>query len=329
MLDIIEKEGVVGNYRIIRQMGRGGMGVVYEVESIDNGKHFALKVFTSDGTHSDFLRKRFIAEGKLLSRLNHSHLVKVYEVSIDEVTKSPFFIMDLVLSENGEPCTLEVYRRQGRLDERQIALIYADLRDALIYLHGEGVVHRDIKLENVLIGADGRAILSDFGVSRIFRSELREAISVTTTFVSDRVPIMGSAGYLSPELKAGASATPSDDAWALGVLVFRLLTGVWYEADSQAMEFIAGFDPEWQQLLEKLLNANPKKRIPLAAPPKLCSDNSLLFKYIKGFKGRVYILVILFVLVVVGCWAALSRFVSSEKYSFDEFFPASEGVNIR
>lgn len=248
------------------------MGSVYEVATGDGGR-LALKLFTSTGAHADFLRKRFIAEGKILSRLSSDYLVSVRETGYDPVSGAPYFTMDLVLGADGEPCTLEDLRRRGGLNEGKVAALYEDLRSALVHLHANGVVHRDIKLENVLVNAEGRAVLSDFGVSRILRKDLRDEIALTTTFASGRAPIMGSAGYLSPELKAGAAATPADDAWALGVLVFRLLTGVWYEEDSSAMELIAGFDLNWREVLSTLLDRDPSRRLPL---PMVSKRRSIL-----------------------------------------------------
>lgn len=225
-MDKLKVGDFIGSYRVVRSLGAGGMGSVYEVVPLSGGNSSALKIFTSIGAHAEFLRKRFVAEGKILRRLEHPNLVKVHDLAFDDATGAPYFTMDVVLGSDGKPCTLEDLRRRGGLDERAVATLYSDLRSALTYLHEEGVVHRDVKLENVLIDSLGRAVLSDLGVSRIVKPDLREEIAVTTTFASERVPIMGSAGYLSPELKAGAAAAPSDDAWALGVLIFRFWPGL-------------------------------------------------------------------------------------------------------
>ena len=322
-------EGKIGEYRIVRPLGRGGMGAVYEVASISNGKRCALKIFASVGKNSDFFKKRFIAEGKILACLNHPRLVKVHKLSIDEDTGMPFFTMDMILSEDGTSCNLEMYRKRKCLGESEIASIYSDLREALAYLHAQGIVHRDIKLENILMDADGRAVLSDFGVSRILRSELRDAISVTTTLASDRAPIIGSAGYLSAELKSGKPATPPDDAWALGVLVFRLLTGVWYEADSSAMDLIAGFSSGWDTLLKCLLNADPKKRIPLPQPPIVQDDEGVISD--KANKKAGYLPVLIVFLIVLAIGAVIFAYVSKTPslYSFEDFFPLEEEINIK
>lgn len=236
------------------------MGTVYETES-----HAAVKVFTGEGARKDFLRKRFLAEGRLLQRLEHPNLVKVHEVGIDPKDDTPYYVMDLILGPDGEPCTLEDYRHRPEFDETRVAAIYRELREALRYLHEKGVVHRDVKLENVLVDAKGHIHLADFGVSRIFDDELRKDVAVTTTFVGDHAPIMGSAGYLAPEMKTGAPATPASDAWALGVLIFRLLSGVWYETGSAAEDLIAGFDDGWRTVLKRLLSIDSTERLPL--PP--------------------------------------------------------------
>lgn len=300
-----EKE--IGGCQIIKLLGKGGMGAVYEVKNKD-GEHLALKSFSSSGVHADFLRKRFVAEGKILSLLDSPYLVKVHETGFDPKTGVPYFTMDLVLDNEGEPCTLEKIRTKGGLDEWKIATLYENLRSALSYLHSNGIVHRDVKFENVLIDADGRAVLSDFGVSRILNSDLRNEFAVTTTFVADRAPIMGSAGYLSPELKAGAAATPADDAWALGVLVFRLLTGVWYEEDSSAMELVEGFDLDWREVFSVLFNPDPSRRLPL---PNVNKRRDMRLKIVFGAVAALAALI-----------GAICFFIlPSQKHEFDEFFP--------
>ena len=242
--------------------------------------------------------------------------MKVRDLAVDEASGAPYFAMDLVLDATGEPCTLEEWRKRRKPDEAAIVAVYADLREGLEYLHGQGVVHRDLKLENVLIGHDGRAVLSDFGVSRIFDEELRRALSVTVTFAADKAPIMGSFGYLAPELKRGETATPASDAYALGVLVFRLLTGVWYENDSVAMDLLAGFDENWTTLLTQLLAEDPSKRLPL---PTL--------KLARGVRhsAPIWLAATAFVLLALG---GIALYVANRPphYDFDEFFPPSEEV---
>ena len=315
---------LIGNYRVGRLLGQGGMGAVYSAEHAALRLPCALKVFTAGGAKKEFLRKRFLAEGRLLARLDHPRLVKVRDLAVDEASGAPYFAMDLVLDEGGEPCTLEDWRKRRKPDEAAIAAVYADLKEGLEYLHGQGVVHRDLKLENVLIGHDGRAVLSDFGVSRIFDENLRSALSVTVTFAADKAPIMGSFGYLAPELKRGETATPASDAYALGVLVFRLLTGVWYENDSAAMDLLAGFDENWTTLLKQLLAEEPSKRLPL---PELVLRSPTVGCDLRAHRNRLktqIAFVLGLIAVILGvCLYFVSR---PYHYDFDEFFLPDEEV---
>ncbi len=232
------------------------MGRVYEVES-QNGRRFALKLFSVTKKNGDFLKKRFCAEARLLSHLAHPHLVGVYDAGEDESGGEPFFTMDLVLGRDGEATTLEDLRKRGAVSDADARRWFAEISGVLAYLARRGVVHRDVKLENVLIDADGHAHLSDFGVSRIFGEELKDALEVTTTFVEGEStgtrPVMGTYFYLSPAVRAGAPATPESDRYALGVMFFRLLTGMWYEPGVDVGGMLAPFGDFWRRSIPQLL----------------------------------------------------------------------------
>ena len=269
----------IGAWRIVRILGRGGMGTVYEVEDAA-GAHLALKLFTGGVKNRAFLVNRFRAEARLLAALDHPHLVKVRDVGVDEATGNPWFTMDLVLNAAGEPETLEDVRRRGGISNEQTLRWFNELSDELTYLHARGVVHRDVKLENVLIDAEGHAVLSDFGISRIFDDDLRGRLDVTTTFIEGQTtgtrPVMGTYFYLAPEVRAGRAATAAADWYALGVLFFRLLTGMWYEPPTAQTEkdgrrrtspfdLLLMFDPFWQTNLPRLLSDDQKTRTVVAA----------------------------------------------------------------
>ena len=266
--------GNIGAYRIVRPLGHGGMGTVYEVEDAA-GAHLALKLFTGGAKNQEFLEKRFHAEAKILAVLDHPHLVKVRDVGVGEATGKPWFTMDLVLNAAGESETLEAVRRRGGISHEQALRWFNELSDELTYLHAHGVVHRDVKLENVLIDAEGHAVLSDFGISRIFDDGLRGRLDVTTTFIEGQTtgtrPVMGTYFYLAPEVRAGRAATAAADWYALGVLFFRLLTGMWYEPPpaqtekngrrrTSPFDLLLMFDPFWQTNLPRLLSDDQKTR---------------------------------------------------------------------
>ena len=254
----------IGEYRIVRPLGKGGMAEVYEVEHERLGVHRALKLFTAEGARADFLRTRFIAEGKLLERLDHPRLVKVHASGVDETLGAPYLVMDLVLGADGEPQTLATLHARHQITEERLFGWYEDLAEALRYIHAAGVIHRDVKPSNVLIGEDGHAVLSDFGVSRFTDETLRRELAVDATMATDATTlsrvVMGTANYFAPEVRAGASATAAADIYALGVTLFRLLTGVWYEPDTNALELLKSFDPVWRRIFPALLAADPRRR---------------------------------------------------------------------
>ena len=126
------------------------MGAVYEVERAD-GRRFALKLFNGVTKNGGFLKERFCTEARLLSRLSHPNLVNVHDAGTDEASGEPYFVMDLVLGASGEPTTLETMRKKGAASDSDARRWFAEISGVLAYLGGTGVVHRDVKLENILI----------------------------------------------------------------------------------------------------------------------------------------------------------------------------------
>ena len=250
-----------GSYKVVRELGKGGMSEVYEVENVRLGSRHALKLFTYSGDVAE-VRDRFLAEGTLLARLSHPRIVRVTDVGVDEASGRPYLVMDLIVRASGEPCTLADVP-PGGADEREIARWYEDLREGLNFIHGKGVIHRDLKLQNVLIGPDGHAVITDFGISKITSKDLGEKVDPVQTIVrlrDGKNPLMGSLGYMAPELEMGQPASEASDWYSLGVLVFKLLTGVWYDAHMAVRETLETYDPVWLQILPKLLHANPQGR---------------------------------------------------------------------
>ena len=242
-------------YKIGRLLGKGGMSDVYEAKAAD-GRSVALKVFRSK-KDSHFLEERFLAEARLLKTLYHPNVVRVHDCGISSETGRAWFAMDLVLCADGKPRTLESVRQDGGIGDAQLRMWFDETKAALDYLHKCGVIHRDVKLENILIDNEGHARLADFGVSRIVDDRLKDEVGVETTFVTGETtgtrPVMGTYFYLPPDVRAGAPATATTDGYALGVAFFRLLTGMWYEPGTNALDLLAPFPEHWRMELSKLL----------------------------------------------------------------------------
>ena len=299
---------VGGGYRIVRLLGRGGMGRVYE--AVCDGQSFAVKVFSANHGNLGFLRKRFCAEAKILSRLDSPRLVKVRELAINESDGAPYFVMDLILNAKGMPETLEDARKSRKATEAQAMAWYEELREGLEYVHSQGIVHRDVKLENVLLDAEGHAVLSDFGVSRIVDDRVRDELSVTMTFVTGATtgtkPVMGTYWYLAPEIRRGGEATPASDWYSLGVLMYRLLTGMWYEPNTKAFDLLAPFSKNCQRIVRQLLSDDAGTRRPRPEDFRTHGAGASRPRVVEAILG-----VLFFVLLGLSAWLCFSPDSSS------------------
>ena len=267
-------QDVIGSYRIVRPLGQGGMGTVYEAEHRTLGTHCALKVFALDHGRVELFRQRFLAEGKALARLRHPSLARVFDLDLLEDGRRAYFVMDLVLDKDGRARTLADLE-PGEADEKRLAAWFAQLASALDYVHDVGIVHRDIKLNNIFLNETDGVTLGDFGIAK-FEGEriLREVGAVRTQIVRGDAAgtcrvIMGTGGYMAPEMLRGGAATVASDTYALGVTFFRLLTGLWYEPGTDAFRLLEPFGAVWTEALTRMLAADPARRpvrlMPLAA----------------------------------------------------------------
>ncbi len=266
-------DDTIGVYRIVRLLGKGAMGAVYEVVHTQLGVHYALKSFTLEDGHTDILKDKFLAEGRVLARLHHPNVVRVFDLNFDEATQTPYFVMDLVAYKDGSPHTLADVEVSD-LDEEFVFGWFTELASALDYIHAEGIVHRDIKLSNVLLSADKHVILSDFGVLRFFSDRLRNEVRASTTMVTEARNsrlIMGTHGYMAPEVERGEEATPAADVYSFAVMIVYLLTGIWYEPGSRALELLETLELPWVNVLPQMLAEAPAER-----PVDLCALAKLL-----------------------------------------------------
>ncbi len=215
----------IAHYRIIRLIGRGGMGEVYEAEQDDPRRRVALKVVRS-GLFGDEHRSRFRHEAQVLGRLRHPGIAQIFEAgtSGDEEVGRPYFAMELV---EGLPL-LEYADRQGLGTRRRLELI-ALVCEALQHAHQNGVIHRDLKPANILVEADGQPKILDFGVARS-----TDAYVQTVTLQTKLGDLIGTLPYMSPEQASGdpTALDTRSDIYSIGVILYQLLTGrLPYETD--------------------------------------------------------------------------------------------------
>ena len=195
-------------YLLGEVIGRGGMADVYRATDQLLHRPVAIKVLR-DTADNESDRRRFTAEATTLARLNHVNLVMVLDAGID--AEQPFLVMELV-----DGPTLGTSSQDGPLPVERVGQIGAQMADALAYAHREGVVHRDVKPGNVLLGSDGRARLADFGIARLIGDTVRH----TKTGHA-----IGTPAYLSPEQVLGNEVTPAADVYSLGLVLLEALTG--------------------------------------------------------------------------------------------------------
>lgn len=258
-----EERDSIGGYKVVRLLGKGGMSEVYEVERPLTGSRHALKLFAYPKDDPQVLA-RFETEGRLLAKLSHPRIVRVTDIGTDDITGNPFFVMDLVLDPDGGVKTLGDVP-DGGVDEATVGRWYDDIREGLGYIHARGVVHRDLKLQNVMIGPDGHAVITDFGVSKIFDPggqgvTVVDPVQTIVRMREGRGLVMGSLGYMAPEIEMGMPASPKSDWFALGVIVYKLLTGMWCDAKTDVSGTLDTYDPVWKRIIPKLLHSNPEGR---------------------------------------------------------------------
>jgi predicted Ser/Thr protein kinase len=201
----------VGPYRVIRLMAQGGMSVVYEVADPDTGRPLAAKVLTERGQGVP----RFGREYRALTRLDHPNIVRVYRYGMTEEGQ-PYLVMELL---HGVPAQVRV-KSLGRPGDEgrtaEAARIATRVSQALEYMHPRGIVHRDLKSSNVIVLGDGQVKVLDFGTARLLQ---------TPEVLTDPGEFVGTFQYASPEQLTGRDVGPRADLYALGVLLYRMLTG--------------------------------------------------------------------------------------------------------
>lgn len=198
----------IPGYRILGSLGEGGMASVYHARQVLGERDVALKILKVNASDDLSFYKRFIVESHVIAKLKHPHIVSVYDMG--EVNKDRYIAMEFL--PGGD---LNDYLNKG-CTRREALTIVKQVASALDFAHSRGIVHRDIKPDNIMFRANGRAVLTDFGVAK----NLDVDLSLTQAGL-----IVGTPKYMSPEQLKGEKVTGAADLYSLGVVFFALLAG--------------------------------------------------------------------------------------------------------
>jgi eukaryotic-like serine/threonine-protein kinase len=209
-----------GRYRLEGLLGHGGMATVYLAHDAELGRPVAIKILAESLAGDAAFRKRLLREARLAARLSHPNVVSVYDVGETE-DRRPYIVMECV-----EGVTLaDLLRERGRLPADEAVDLATQACRGLAHAHAAGLIHRDVKPQNLLLHRDGTLKVADFGIAR----------AAETTALTQVGTVLGTAAYLSPEQAAGEEVTSATDIYALGAVLYELLTGrPPYTADSLA-----------------------------------------------------------------------------------------------
>ena len=261
----------IDRYKIVEQLGQGGMGVVYKARDTLLERFVALKVLPPEKSSDPDRRQRFLQEAKSASALNHPGIVAVYDVVRHD--GQDVLVMELV-----EGDTLEQLLAQKRLSLSEVLGLGIGVADALARAHAAGIVHRDLKPSNVMVTADGVKVL-DFGLAKLTDSPFIDPEAPTVapdeSSLTRQRAILGTVGWMSPEQASGETVDTRSDIFAFGVLMYEMLTGkhpfrrkttletlaaIREEEPERPTEVVPALPPEAERAVLRCLRKDPSKR---------------------------------------------------------------------
>jgi non-specific serine/threonine protein kinase len=227
----LESGQTVSRYRLVEQIGEGGMGVVWKADDLELQRSVALKFLTLETLQREEMRARFLREARTAAALNHPGICTIYEVGEFEPTgvgqgKLPFIAMELVEGQTVEKRSSS----KGRLSLSAITEIALQVAEALAVAHAQGIVHRDLKPANVMLTEDGRVKILDFGLAKPLDPSADEdaagtAMATISAEMTREGRILGTVAYMSPEQAEGKPVDTRSDVFSFGILLYRLASG--------------------------------------------------------------------------------------------------------
>jgi serine/threonine protein kinase/Tol biopolymer transport system component len=261
----------LAHYEITSQLGKGGMGEVYQAKDRKLGRDVAIKVLPEEFAKDTDRVARFQREAKLLASLNHSNIAAIY--GLEESEGASFLVLELVEGE-----TLADQLKRGPIPVEESLKLALQIAEALEAAHEKGVIHRDLKPANIKVTPDGKVKVLDFGLAKAYAGDREEVNLSHSPTLSDAATqqgvILGTAAYMSPEQAKGKTVDKRADIWAFGVVLFQMLTGRQLfngETVSETLAAVLMREPEWKRLppnlhprirllLERCLEKDPKDR---------------------------------------------------------------------
>ena len=202
---------LANKYKIKSIVGIGGMAVVYKAYRITDNKVVAVKVLNDEYRRKPDYVRRFESEAKAVMSLSHPNIIGLLDVGIDG--DAPFIVLEFATGKTLK----EIIDENGPLSQGFAVKIISQVLSALAHAHEKGVIHRDIKPQNIIVTAGGIVKLTDFGIAKIVST------SSTKTFAGKKV--LGSVHYISPEQAKGEAVTPASDIYSTGIMLYEMFTG--------------------------------------------------------------------------------------------------------
>ena len=267
-------EVLASRYKIVRLIGRGGMGEVYHAEDLELGAQIALKLLLPEvGAEPDVL-DRFRREVHLARRVTHPNVCRIFDLGYHVAGpehKITFLTMELLSGET----LADRLSRTGRIPVEEALPLVTQMAAALAAAHEAGVIHRDFKSSNVMLAPEGGAKITDFGIARSMSGEDNARITLTSAGA-----MFGTPAYMAPEQIEGGEITAATDIYALGAVMYEMITGVLpfaadtllasvvrrlKEAPASPRVHVPGLEPRWERVILRCLEREPAARFANAA----------------------------------------------------------------
>jgi len=267
----------IGHYRIIRKLGSGGMGLVYEAEDTKLGRRVALKFLKDTSSHNAAGMERFLREARAASALNHPGISTIY--AIEECDGNMFIAMELLEGES-----LDKVLHRGTMTISRSVEVCIDVADALSAAHKKGIVHRDIKPANIFLTNEGATKILDFGLAKLLETEGADLAATLgdsdTVFQTHPGTAVGTVVYMSPEQARGEALDPRTDLFSLGTVLYGMVTGrhpfggstsavilgnILHTAPVSPVQFNSDISPELERIINKALEKDRDLRYQFAA----------------------------------------------------------------